>query len=442
MTNVLQRVPEPLAQRAQASVSAPGFVERSLAVFVVLYVTVGFPPEWFNPPVDGVTSESSLVAVAYIAVASPLLFFLIGNLHVAWSVLSRTRWLLALHALMLGSALWSADPALTIRRSVGLILTLAIAVHFVTRFSQRDIVQTFATALVLGVMVNLAFLAAFPTLSQTLEPRSGEMVITGVFPNKNGFGQMAFLAVFVCAVATRVDRRRRTIWFGAILLAGGLLLQSESRTALATAVAGVIVLMLYQVFRARQTLFGAVLLAGSGGLVGATVFVISNLEFVTEAADRDASLSGRVPLWETMIEQIPERPFLGTGWSGFWNGWFSPAHPVWIEHRWEPPGGHNQFLDFFLQLGVVGGIVGLLLFGRAIWRGVFVAQFVRGIYGLWPLGVVTIAAIYSITETLVSRGVFWLVTMIAFLVIDQERREVDERAKTLRTRLNLGRKAV
>lgn len=435
MTGLLEPQISPTRQGRSTSVSPPGFVERAWAVFVVFYLTVGFPPEWFNPPVAGASaSESALVAVAYIAVASPLLAFLIGNLHVAWAVLARTRYLLGLHALMVLSVLWAVDPGLTLRRSVGLVLTLAIAVHLVTRFSQGEIVRTLALALLAGVVVNLGFLAAFPDLSQTFEPRSNRTVITGVFPNKNGFGQMNFLAVFVFAVATRTDRRYRFFWFGAIILAGLLLLQSESRTSLATAAMGLCLLAAYQLFRSRKTLFGAALLTASGAAIGAVVFTISNLEFITESTGRDASLSGRVPLWESVIEEIPQRLILGTGWSGFWNGWFSPAHDVWLLHGWLPPSAHNQLLDFITQLGLVGGVVGVLLFGRAIWRGVFVAQFVPGIYGLWPLGVVSIAAVYSVTETLIARSVFWLVTMIAFLVIDQPRPEVDDRTRRLRTR--------
>ena len=240
--------------------------------------------------------------------------------------------------------------------------------------------------------------------------------------------------MFVFAVATRVDRRRRVLWLGALALAVVLLLQSESRTSLATAAMGVVLLIMYQAFRSRKTLFGAVLLVGSTLVVGTVVFVISNLEFITEAANRDTTLSGRVPLWGSIIPTIGERPILGVGWSGFWNGWFSPAHDIWLEHRWEPPSGHNQFLDFGLQLGIIGALVGVAMFARAIWRGAFVAQFIPGIYGLWPLGVVSIATVYSITETLIARSVFWLVTMIALLVIDQPRPEVDQQRRALRAR--------
>lgn len=436
MTDLLETHVSSPGPRLASRVSRPSRIERVWAAFVVFYLTVGFPPEWFNPPVDGspTGSESALVAVAYIAVASPLLVFLIGNLHVAWAVLARTRYLFALHALMVLSVLWAVDPGLTLRRSAGLVLTLAVAVHLVTRFSQAEIVRTLAVALFAGILVNLGFVAAFPELSQAFEARSNRNVITGVFTNKNSFGQMNFLAVFVFAVAARTERRYRVFWYGAIVLAGLLLLQSESRTALATAVMGVALLALFQLFRSRKTLFGAALLTASGFAVGTAVFIISNLEFVTESTGRDASLSGRVPLWETVINEIPERLILGTGWSGFWNGWFSPAHDVWLLHGWLPPSAHNQLLDFITQLGVIGGVVGVLLFGRAIWRGIFVAQFVSGIDGLWPLGVVSIAAIYSVTETLVNRSVFWMVTMVAILLIDQPRPEIDRRSRSLRTR--------
>ncbi len=410
------------SERTAVGVSRPGLGERAAVFAVIVFLIVGLPLDWFNPPVRGqvVGGESPFVVVVFLGLAGLSLYFLNGNWHLAWKILARSRLVVAFHALMAASAFWSVSPVGTARRVVAIGLAATIGVHLLVRFSQLEIFRMISWAFLGSVLINLAFFFGFPDLARTFDERTQDFVITGVFSNKNSFGQMGILAIFAFAVAIRADRRRRVVWFGAMLLALFLVSLSQSKTALATGGMGVLMLIGYQVFRARKTMFGAVWLSVVGGSIGTIAFTVANLEFLTGLLGRDDTLSGRVPLWESVITLLSERPFFGHGWAAFWDGWFSPSHQIWIENRWLPPSAHNGFLDLWTQLGLVGFVLGVWMFGRGLRRGTLHAQRVPGIYGLWPLGMISIAVVYSMSESsLIGRHFFWTLTVMALIVVDQ-----------------------
>jgi O-antigen ligase len=84
---------------------------------------------------------------------------------------------------------------------------------------------------------------------------------------------------------------------------------------------------------------------------------------VLEASGRDASLTGRTGIWETVLSE-PINPVLGTGYTAFWLG--ERLQRIWALYPRTPLiQAHNGYLEVYLNLGVVG----LALLGGVLWTG-------------------------------------------------------------------------
>jgi O-antigen ligase len=49
-----------------------------------------------------------------------------------------------------------------------------------------------------------------------------------------------------------------------------------------------------------------------------------------------------------------DRPWLGYGFSGFWNEDSPVVQTIWAALDWKAPSAHNGYIDILLQIGVVG----------------------------------------------------------------------------------------
>ena len=89
---------------------------------------------------------------------------------------------------------------------------------------------------------------------------------------------------------------------------------------------------------------------------------------------RDASLTGRAPLWRQVLRAVAERPLLGHGYAGFWSDDSPQVQYLWLLAGWRAPDSHNGYLDTALQLGAAGLGGYLFLWGRVLSRAVRAAR--------------------------------------------------------------------
>lgn len=99
---------------------------------------------------------------------------------------------------------------------------------------------------------------------------------------------------------------------------------------------------------------------------GFMIFV-TNLGFFFGLLGRSSTMTGRTPLWEDLLVNVfPARPILGHGFGVIW---MQESFRVFMQHRqgWGHPiyFADNGFLDILLNLGVVGLISFLIIFGFA-----------------------------------------------------------------------------
>ncbi|TAM99036.1 MAG: O-antigen ligase family protein [Rhizobiaceae bacterium] len=315
--------------------------------------------------------------------------------------LRRNLQLVLLLALPFASVLWSVSPSMTLRRAVGLLFTLLLAYMLAIRFTPRQLLLLAMATFGSCIMLSLALLAVSPGLARM--PTDG--MARGIFIHKNSLGWYASIVIVTAAVVVMDGspelRRLRRIAF--VLLAAGVtcLVGSGSMTAvIATAAAGGLFWFYSTLPRSR----------GIGRAVFVILFVeaavlllISLQEFlvpVLEALGKDATLTGRVPLWRLVDKEIVRHLLLGFGYQAFWTEANPQAWAIWSKIGWQAPHAHNGFRDILLNFGIGGTGLFVLIFLRALYQGARLQCRATSDGWLWLNVFVVMVLVMNLTESI------------------------------------------
>lgn len=338
-------------------------------------------------------------------------------------VLRRSPAMVALILLAIASVAWSADAALSGRRALALFGTTAFGVWLTARYDPRVLLRLLATALGIAALLSALFAVALPGYGIDTGVHAGTW--RGVFQQKNTLAQTMVL----CAVAFLLYRPASALgrWtrIGGVGLAALLILLSTSKTALGVLLTLVVLMALYRTLRWRSTV--AVPVASAFIVVSGAVatFLVANREEILTLAGKDASFTGRTPIWLASLDMIAQKPLLGYGYSGFWLGWRHPSIAIYQRIGWETPHAHNGFVDLALQLGLVGLALFLIAIVVMAVRGVATVRLNPSREALWPLVMLTYVLLYNVTETTVlqSNTISWALFAAAmFTPVDRRAR--------------------
>lgn len=322
-------------------------------------------------------------------------------------------WLLLLWAFL--SLVWSTAPEVTFRKAIAALLTSLYGVYLAFRFTPEAFLRLLGTTLLLLLGLSIAFVFLLPDWGLMGYPHEGAW--RGIFVHKNGLGRFAALGVLVFLALLLAPGRKR-VWLVGLFLSGVVLAGARSATSLVLAFAMLLVVSGLWIGQRYRRLWPVLLLLGV--LLGASgsMVLAANYEVLLEALGKDVTLTGRIPLWLTLIPFIQERLWVGYGFGGFWLGWEGPSAYVWSLVGWGPVHGHNGYLDLWLDLGLVGLLLGLWLLLRLILASVqrYVAEGFSS-RALFQVGVVTFLIIYNFAESsfLRANNLYWLFLVWSYL---------------------------
>jgi O-antigen ligase len=100
------------------------------------------------------------------------------------------------------------------------------------------------------------------------------------------------------------------------------------------------------------------------------ILAIANLDLVFGLLNREANLTGRIPLWNYLIERaVRPKPFLGNGFSAIWDApGFKRQTTLDLNWSFTITNAHNGFVDILLGLGILGFLLAILLLIVALYR--------------------------------------------------------------------------
>jgi len=260
---------------------------------------------------------------------------------------------------------------------------------------------------------------------QRLGPRCdlaavGDGTLRGIFLHKNSLGWYASLLVVLSTIAI-IDRRtgfRRTAI--ALLVVGlACLLGSTSMTAIIATATGLGLIWIYTTLARLKgiTRIAFVLLM----IEIAAVLLLLLAEYLVpflEAIGKDATLTGRVPLWALVDDEIARHLLFGFGYQAFWTEANPEAWSIWSAIGWMAPHAHNGYRDILLSFGLGGIVVFALVIMRAIHVGAGLQCRDPDEGWLWLNVLIVMVLVMNLTESmfLIQNDTLFTVFMAAIIM--------------------------
>ena len=344
---------------------------------------------------DAARARLRLLMLPVYLITAVLLSRHLGQLMVA---VRRSLPLTLLLALPLLSVTWSISPSISLRRAVGLILSIALAYLLAIRFTPRQLLLLVAAVLVPCMVLSLVFAVALPGLGR-MPLDAG---IRGVYVHKNVLGWYAAIAVLVTGISVlQGDPLPRRVALLPLAVSVACLLASGSVTSLGAAVAIIVITCFYLTLKwlqgtARSLMVLVSLQLAALLLIGLGELLVPLLEFL----GRDATLTGRVPLWQLVDEAIGRHLLLGVGYQAFWTEANPEAWHIWGVIRWGAPHSHNGYREILLNFGIVGFAAFVLMIVRALRQGAALYCAPREDGWLWLNVLVGMFLLMNLTESL------------------------------------------
>ncbi len=215
------------------------------------------------------------------------------------------------------STVWSLAPGVSLRGGFQLLMTTLIAIFIGSRFTLREILTALAVVLTLAALVSLAML-----YSGNPEAFNESGGFRGTFAHKNTLGLRMNILFAIAVIMSIAVARRRLAFLAAGIVAGYLLVLSQSATSQILALATPVTMVALLAFNRgpKQILFTVSGLAGVAAAFSVAAFVsdADPVGLVLESFGKDATLTGRTWLWDIGLSEINKHPIIGGGYQAFW----------------------------------------------------------------------------------------------------------------------------
>ncbi|MCW4457829.1 O-antigen ligase [Microbacterium sp. MPKO10] len=363
---------------------------------------------------------------------------LIGRRHyIEW----RGWWPLSIFAFVAWCALSMFWSDYTTSGLIGLGYQVVVVILAMTIALTRDMIQIVRAVggvlrLLLAVSIGLEMLSGIffdvpiPFLSIEGNIALGGP-IQGIFVTRNLLGLMAVIGLITFVIEWRTHSVDRPLAIGSIALAVLCLLLSQSPInqllILVVLVATLALLWLRKSSAERRTLIQAFLL--TVGFVGfVAVYIARNL--IIRMLDAGSEFGVRYHLWRATWDLVKDNFLEGWGWIGSWRDDTFPYILINIQVDRVHASALNAYLDVYLQVGLVGIFLFLVLCLFAFLRSWNLASNRRSLIYTWPALVLVTLLAGSSAESHILTGAGWFLLVICAAKASQSqswRQRIDKR---------------
>lgn len=304
----------------------------------------------------------------------------------------RIPWpLSSLLGLMLVGSLWSNYALVSAGAAVVQIATTTFGVYLAAAFDWREILRLFGNtlrAILYGSVLFELFAALvvrgpiepfFPNYDGDHPPAvaffwtQGNLFsderIQGIVGNSNMLAYMSMIAVVVFAIerAANTTSRLTTILSFSATIPMLLLSRSASIGFALAAMAAAAIVSIAAEGKERDVRHRYYRIAWAVIGLGA-LLVLTYRAQIFSLIGKSPDMTGRTKIWRIVLDLIDQRPLQGWGWSSYWVPWVEPYDGLVVINNVPYFQAHNAFLDVWLQLGIIGLGLFLLLVGLTFVR--------------------------------------------------------------------------
>jgi exopolysaccharide production protein ExoQ len=334
---------------------------------------------------------------------------LVGRWRQTLETLRRDRFTLLFVGLAACSVAWSASPDDTFSKSIAFIGTTLFGIYLAGRYSREGQLKLLAWAFGGIVCLSCIYAIALPQYGVMGGVHAGDW--RGIYTHKNTLGKLMVLSVGVFLLRS-LQRNSARFWsllgLGASIMLIGLC-TSKGAVINACSIIGII-LGCFSLGRWRISFLIPSLIGLFSFALGSGLLISQNLPAIASFLNKDVTLTGRTEIWALTFEKFAERPWLGYGYYGFWQGLDSEAGDIWRIYGWETPNAHNGFLDIGIQLGFIGLSLFLVsLFYHASLSLIQLRQGPSAVH-IWPLAFLAYMILGNLPESnlLTPNDLFWV----------------------------------
>jgi exopolysaccharide production protein ExoQ len=369
-----------------------------------------------DTPTEGNSIWKLILSISYLSVAAILFPYYRETLFVV-----RRNWFLAaLVLLALTSCLWAATPALVLQRSVAVLGTTLLGIALAVRLSLEDQLRLMSWLFRIIAVLSFVCILFLPSygISASAEDHGQWQ---GIFSHKNGLGSVMALSVLVEWHLPADTRFYKIVKRVALLISAVLLVFSNSITSMFALVGSLLFIEIYRLAKQRLRIpLYAIVLAALLIIASGLTVLLADSKGVTTALGRSSDLTGRTEIWSLVMSYIPERPVLGYGYSGFWNGASPESIAIGQVMGTMIMYSHNGFLEILLNLGAVGFLLTLAFLGAGIKRAFYCSERHRSSMDLWPLAFLFFFLLYNLAEcAILLQDLEWAVCVAVVVASDK-----------------------
>jgi exopolysaccharide production protein ExoQ len=329
------------------------------------------------------------------------------------------------------SVSWSDYQGLAIKRWIRLVGDLIMVMIILTEASPRDgldqILRRFA---ILFIPLSIVLIKYNETIGRIYTTYGRQMWI-GVTGHKNQLGQLcAICGIFLLRRLLNKWPRIDPLDAFLFLLTAYLIVGSDSETAVMISSLGFLMVFILfflkgdtKKFR-RVTIFSFIFALALQG-VSIAFFNTSVMDLFFSSTGRDASFTGRVPLWQELIRIGRQRPILGSGYGSFWSS--RAVYGLWEKVHWTPVSSHNGYIDIFMNLGLIG-LLALFIFLFYAYRNISRSIETDREFGNLNFVFFIVILIQNIMEATLSvaNSFLWILILMTSVLITRRPAQGDE----------------
>ena len=350
---------------------APSRIEKLFGLFALLTYEGAFFVLLRPTLSEGAELRASdpLARIANVTVLCGVLFFAARRKRIL-DYLRRHAWL---HALIivycLASALWSLYPLTSLRRGLSLATAFGFGFYAVITYGPRGYIRLYGWSLFVGAVASFVALPIFHgRVYDNADIVTGTAIRTfhGIYAQKNELSVEMLMGIccwsYLGILAPKRAEIERRLWPFALLVMFAAMVYAKGTTSILATM-----LIAVAVTRMRLPGWRTGLVLYSGLAFAVLVFVsilVVDPQILFALLGKDASMTGRIPLWIESARAAAARLWLGYGYGAFWNPDSVLTQYVWARAGWPAPNAHNGLLELDLDMGLLGGALYLWMMAR------------------------------------------------------------------------------
>jgi exopolysaccharide production protein ExoQ len=300
-------------------------------------------------------------------------------------ILAKNKWVVGLFVYMGLSVIWSNFPGISLRRDIRSTGALVMVLVVLTEREPLEAIRTLLRwVFLIHISLSVWTIKFVRNIGVVYNWSGLEEQWIGLSTDKNSLGQVAMCSGLFWLWQIIQDWPKKKLTLSLLVLGMSLwLLRGSKNIHSSTAILGFVVcatmLLGLQLLRKRArrakriiltTIIVAVLLAPLVYFVF-NAFNSTPAQAVLQASGRNMTLTDRTLLWADLMNNAAKNPILGVGIGAFWVGTIGyDVYPLpnWSRKtpQWRPEEGHNGFLDVYVELGVVGLVLLVIVIGMGV----------------------------------------------------------------------------